>query len=100
MAFEKNLPDYYRNLEVHREASFEVIEKAYKALCLKYHPDSQPEKKQKWAHEKMCVLNEAYQVLSNPISREQYDERRKKIMWNIFLEEGLLGLAKMLVKNF
>jgi len=91
--------DYYRILEVHRDASFEVIEKAYKALCLKYHPDKHPKEKQRWAHEKMQTLNEAYRILSNQVTREHYDEQRKMIMWNVFWEEGLVGVAKALLER-
>ncbi|HDP69334.1 MAG TPA: J domain-containing protein [Actinobacteria bacterium] len=90
--------DYYRILEVHTDASFEVIEKAHKVLCLKYHPDKHTEERQKWAHEKMHAINEAYRILSDPINRKQYNEQRKMMMWNIFLEDGLIGLAKILLQ--
>ena len=88
--------DYYKILEVHQDASFEIIEKAYKALCLKYHPDKHLKEKQKWAHEKMQTLNEAYRVLSSATSRKYYDEQKSRLMWNIFLEECLVGVAKVL----
>ena len=31
--------DYYKILQVHSSAEFEIIESAYKRLCKKYHPD-------------------------------------------------------------
>ncbi|MDO8886500.1 J domain-containing protein [Candidatus Oleimmundimicrobium sp.] len=89
--------DYYKILEVHHDASFGVIEKAYKVLCLKYHPDKHPKERQRWAHEKMQALNEAYRVISNPTNRKYYDEQKSKLMWNVFLEEGLIGIIKVLL---
>jgi curved DNA-binding protein CbpA len=86
--------DYYRILEVRPDASPEVIEKAYKALALKYHPDRHPPEKSKWATQKMLLIKEAYQVLSDPIRRRQYDEVRRRLYWEVFLSEGLLGLAR------
>lgn len=67
---EKN---YYKILEVDSSASQEVIEKAYKALAKKYHPDLQEDSEKKQAEEKLKEINEAYEVLSDPASREKYD---------------------------
>ena len=61
---EKN---YYKILEVDFNASPEVIEKAYKTLAKKYHPDLQEENQKVIAGEKLKEINEAYEVLSNPI---------------------------------
>lgn len=70
--------NYYKILEVDKNASSEVIEKAYKTLAKKYHPDLQePNMKQK-AEEKLKLINEAYEILSNPISRAKYDETLKQ----------------------
>ncbi len=67
--------NYYEILEVDKNASQEVIEKAYKALAKKYHPDlQQGAKKQEYA-EKMKIINEAYDVLSDNSKREQYNQR-------------------------
>jgi hypothetical protein len=68
--------DYYEILEVHHKASPEVIAKAYRTLARRYHPDVYPEDKKKWAEEQMKQLNEAYQVISDPARRSQYDLRR------------------------
>lgn len=65
--------DYYRILEVHHEASLEVIKKAYQTLALRYHPDRHIPAKKKWAEEKFKELSEAYQVLNDPIKRRDYD---------------------------
>ena len=69
------MKDYYEILQVNEKASIEIIEKAYKTLAKKYHPDLQTdETKRKFAEEKLKNLNEAYKVLSDDFLREQYDE--------------------------
>lgn len=70
--------NYYKILEVDRSASPEVIEKAYKALVKKYHPDLQESNMRQKAEERIKLINEAYEVLSNPISKAKYDETLSK----------------------
>lgn len=65
--------NYYEILEVDVKASKEIIEKAFKVLAKRYHPDTQSEDKKDWAEEKFKELNEAYEVLSNDESRKNYD---------------------------
>lgn len=68
--------DLYETLQVHERAIPEVIEKAYRVLVRKYHPDVHPPQKRDWAHTKMTQLNVAYDVLSNPQKRTEYDAAR------------------------
>lgn len=63
----------YDILEVSKKASKEVIEKAYRTLAKKYHPDLQEEKDRAYAEEKMKKINEAYDILSNEEKRNEYD---------------------------
>ncbi|MCS6904567.1 MAG: J domain-containing protein [Bacteroidia bacterium] len=63
--------DYYKILEVPRNASQEDIKKAYRKLARKYHPDLNPNNK--IAEEKFKQISEAYEVLSNPETRKKYD---------------------------
>lgn len=73
--------DYYKILEVHPEASIEVIEKAYRVLALQYHPDKHPPARKRWAEEKFKRLSEAHTVLKDPFLRRSYDQEyfaRKK----------------------
>jgi curved DNA-binding protein len=62
--------DYYETLGVSRDASQEEIQKAYRKLARKYHPDVN---KDKGAEEKFKKLNEANEVLKDPQKRKQYD---------------------------
>jgi curved DNA-binding protein len=64
--------DYYKTLGVSRNASEDVIRKAYRKLALKYHPDRNQGDKQ--AEEKFKEVNEAYAVLSDKSKRRQYDQ--------------------------
>jgi curved DNA-binding protein len=89
------MKDYYKILEIREDASPEVIDKAYKALCAKYHPDKQPLEKRAWAHTKMHELTQAHTILSNPIKRNAYDRAKKARLLRVFLEDGLIGLAKV-----
>ncbi len=67
------MKNYYEILEVDKNASEEVIEKAYKTLAKKYHPDLQNN-----SQNKMQQINEAYEILSNDFKRRQYDEKLQK----------------------
>lgn len=62
--------DYYEILGVSREAPKEEIQKAYKKLARKYHPDVSKEPD---AETRFKELSEAYEVLKDPEKREKYD---------------------------
>lgn len=64
---------YYEILEVDKNASNEIIKKAYSTLAKKYHPDLQPENNKNIAEEKFKLINEAYEILSDEQKRKQYD---------------------------
>lgn len=67
--------NYYEILEVSEKASIEVIEKAYKALVKKYHPDLQPNENKHEAEKKIKIINEAYEILSDAAKKESYDKK-------------------------
>lgn len=61
--------DYYNILGVSKSASQDEIKRAYRKLAHQHHPD-----KSNGEAEKFKEINEAYQVLSNPQKRAQYDQ--------------------------
>ena len=65
--------NYYDILQVNRNASPEIIEKAYKTLAKKYHPDLQAEENRKQSEEILKEINEAYETLSNTEKKQAYD---------------------------
>jgi curved DNA-binding protein len=64
--------DYYKDLGVGKTATPVEIRKAYRTLANKYHPDKT--KGDKAAEEKFKVINEANEVLSDPVKRKKYDQ--------------------------
>ena len=66
------MKNYYDELEVSKNASPEIINKAYKVLAKKYHPDTTTENKQE-AEERFKKISEAYEILSNEQKRIEYD---------------------------
>jgi molecular chaperone DnaJ len=63
--------DFYRVLGVSREASDDVIKKAYRKLVFEHHPDRNPDSKD--AEEKIREINAAYEVIGDAEARRNYD---------------------------
>ncbi|MCR3758201.1 molecular chaperone DnaJ [Clostridium felsineum] len=63
--------DYYEVLGLQKGASDDEIKKAFRKLAIKYHPDKNRGNKE--AEEKFKEINEAYQVLSDPDKKANYD---------------------------
>ena len=86
--------NYYDILEVNKNASPEIIEKAYKTLVKKYHPDLQENNLKNIYEEKIKKINEAYDILSNPEKRKNYDSNLKNTEisisdYNILYQENI-----------
>ncbi|KAI4366542.1 hypothetical protein MLD38_022406 [Melastoma candidum] len=71
--------DYYKILEVDYDATDDTIRSNYIRLALKWHPDKK--KDQGEATSRFQEINEAYQVLSDPVKRQEYDQ---KGMFHVF----------------
>ena len=87
------MENYYKLLEVDKDASQEVIDKAYKTLVKKYHPDLQTGNAKKIAEEKIKKINEAYDTLSDNSKRENYNKQISinnvsSEQYNILLKEN------------
>lgn len=67
------MKDYYQILEVPESANIETIKSSYKRLALKYHPDKN--NGSAFAEQKFKEVNAAYQTLSDPSKKSQYDLR-------------------------
>ena len=86
--------DYYSILEVNPAASMETITKNYRTLMKKNHPDLN----KAWnAREKTILINQAYEVLSDPVKREAFDRQ----LFNQYAqEETKIKQHKILHHNF
>jgi len=67
--------DYYKILEVSKNATNQDIKKAYRRLALKYHPDKNPPTQKEEATTKFKLISQAYEVLSDETKRRTYDRR-------------------------
>lgn len=64
--------DFYQILGVTRSSSEDEIKKAYRKLAMQHHPDKNPGNKK--AEDKFKEVSEAYDVLSDPQKKRNYDQ--------------------------
>ena len=69
------MTDWYKVLQISRQASDKEIKAAYRKLAKKYHPDLNDGTDM--AEERFKDINEAYRILSNPSEKRKYDRK-----WN------------------
>ncbi|HSS52206.1 MAG TPA: DnaJ C-terminal domain-containing protein [Thermoanaerobaculia bacterium] len=79
--------DYYATLSVKKDASQEDIQKAYKKLARKFHPDVNKDPE---AEVKFKEIGEAYEVLKDPDKRQKYDQYGSA--WNRARQSGGSGV--------
>lgn len=68
------IKDYYEILEIPPGASGTLIKKAYRKLAMRYHPDKNVGNP--YAAHHFREIQEAYEVLSNPVKRNEYHLKR------------------------
>ncbi len=69
---ERKFRTHYDNLKVSQDAPFEVIKAAYRSLIQKHHPDRNGDDPE--SHRILSIINQSYEVLSDPESRKKHDE--------------------------
>lgn len=66
--------DYYQILQIQPHSTLAEIKQAFRRLALIYHPDKNPN--DKYAEVQFKEIKEAYEVLTNPIKKENYLQER------------------------
>ena len=92
--------NYYEILEIDKNASPEILEKAYKTLVKKYHPDLQKNNLKNNYEEKIKKINEAYEILSNPEKRKLYNENINLKNEINYLKNNYINLEKNIYNNY
>ncbi|XP_041358762.1 dnaJ homolog subfamily C member 21-like [Gigantopelta aegis] len=70
---------YYEVLGVSRTADNDDLKKAYRKLALKWHPDKNPDTAEE-ATQQFRLVQQAYEVLTDPQERAWYDKHREAIL--------------------
>ena len=68
------LKDYYQILQIEPHSTLAEIKQAFRKLALIYHPDKNPN--DKYAEAQFNEIKEAYEVLTNPVKKENYLQQR------------------------
>ena len=79
--------DHYEVLQLSPRATSETIERVYRLLAKRYHPDNQ----QTGSLERFAEVRDAFEVLSNPDRRAAYDVKHDEmqgIQWKVFNQES------------
>lgn len=87
---DSQIVDYYEVLQVSPRADHETIERVFRHLANRYHPDNQ----ETGDKDRFTELVDAYQVLSDAEHRAKYDvnyERVREARWRIFGQESASG---------
>ncbi|GAV66814.1 DnaJ domain-containing protein [Cephalotus follicularis] len=79
--------DYYKILEVDYDATEDAIRSNYIRLALRWHPDKQ--KDQDSSTSRFQEISEAYQVLSDPLKRREYDKKGMQHVYDYNIIEYL-----------
>ena len=64
--------NHYQTLEISHKSTPDEIKQAYRRLARQFHPDSQNDSA---SHDKIVAINAAYEILSDPRLRKDYDNQ-------------------------
>lgn len=87
---ERAFVDHYEVLQVSQSAEAETIERVYRLLAKRYHPDNAASGDQ----ERFREVHDAYEVLMDPERRAEFDvryDRNKSLQWQIFEQSAAIG---------
>lgn len=92
--------DYYETLGIDRNATEEDIKKAYRKMAKLYHPDVNPNNPE--AEQKFKDISEAYEVLSDPSKKLEYDNPYKSNGFGVHFDgfDGFNGFKVDMFENF
>ena len=82
--------DYYEILQVGQNADLETIERVFRLLAKRYHPDNL----ESGDNERFREVHDAFEVLADPELRAEYDvqyDRNKSLQWSIFEQGSAIG---------
>ena len=84
---EQKFVDHYEVLQLSPNATAETVERVYRILAKRYHPDNQDTGNA----DQFAEIHTAYELLANPVSRASYDakyEQNRAMTWKIFKQDG------------
>jgi curved DNA-binding protein CbpA len=79
--------DYYEVLQLSPNATADTVERVYRILAKRYHPDNQDT----GDVTQFTEVQQAYELLSNPTRRASYDvkyDENRALTWKLFKQEG------------
>ena len=79
--------DHYRTLGITKDATRDEIRDAFSSATQKYHPDTNPDQA---AQEEFLRIQQAYDVLSDPVKRQMYDASQERENEQILVEVDTL----------
>lgn len=87
---DKPFVDFYEILQVGQNADLETIERVFRLLAKRYHPDNL----ESGDNERFREVHDAFEVLADPELRAEYDvqyDRNKTLQWSIFEQGSAIG---------
>jgi curved DNA-binding protein CbpA len=87
---ENGFADHYEILQISPNAEAETVQRVYRMLASRYHPDN----KETGSEEQFRVIREAYRVLSDSTLRAQYDveyHSQRTLRWKVFDPQVAVG---------